>query len=73
MLKERKLLRQQLEQLAEQSKLAHVCELPSISSAMCEVYRELRRTTILLCTFYSVVGLELLIYFVILIKQLVGG
>lgn len=43
MCKERKMLRKQMELLAEQSKSAVDIELARLSTAMCEVYRELKR------------------------------
>lgn len=43
MRKEAKLLRKQMELLAEQSKGATDSELARLSTAMCEVYRELER------------------------------
>lgn len=43
MRKRKELLRKQLELLAEQSKSAEDNDLARMSSAMCEVYRELQR------------------------------
>lgn len=45
MSKETKLLRKQLELLAEQSNGAADSELARLSTAMCEVYRELERNS----------------------------
>ena len=43
MMKEKKLLRKQLALLAEQSKLAEDRDLESLSTAMCEIYKALKR------------------------------
>ena len=43
MAKEKKLLQKQMEQLSEQSKLAEDRDLASLSAAMCEIYKALKR------------------------------
>ena len=72
MRKEKELLRQQLELLAEQSKTAMEEDLSNLSNSMCEVYRLLNQsvfsvTTQLAMFAYFVVG------FLILLKKLFRG
>ena len=73
MLRKRKLLRKQMELLAEQSKSAVDEELANLSTAMCEIYRELNRSIHARLTLFSVVGLELLVGIVILVEKCLGG
>ena len=65
----RKLLRQQLQLLAEQSKFATDTELHQMSAAMCEIYDRLSPANLLLHTTLLVVMLfDLLVHLVILIR-----
>ena len=75
--KEKELLRKQMELLEKQSKSAEERDLVHLSTAMCEIYRELqaesRRGRVPLCvTLFSVVGLDLLVSIVILVEKLFG-
>ena len=78
MKKEKELLRKQVELLAEQSKSATDSELARLSTAMCEVYKQLEtdslhRRVLLGIALFSVVGLDLLISIIVLIEKLFGG
>lgn len=72
MRKERKLLRQQLELLAEQSKATYERDLSELSNSMCEICKSLVQSELAV-----VVQLALLAYFVvsflILFKKLFRG
>ena len=75
---EKELLRKQLELLAEQSIAAEDRDLANMSSAMCEIYRELKAESrsgrIPLCiALLSVAGLDLLVSIIVLIENLLGG
>lgn len=59
--KEKELLRKQMTLLAEQSKSAVDEELVKLSTAMCEVYRELKRDNWMNIALLFAVGLYLLI------------
>lgn len=67
--RERKLLRRQLELLAEQSGGAMESELAEMSIAMCRVYSELSRPTLRIClALLFAVCLDLLVSILILIQ-----
>ena len=68
MWRKRKLLRKQLERLAEQSKFAVDRELVDLSIAMCEVHKELRKSALAIFSHYLIVGFELIVYALILIQ-----
>ncbi len=69
----RKILRQQLELLAEQSKSAIDDELVRLSSAMCGIHRELVRGRLTGVTLFFVVSLNLLVSIIVLIKNFFRG
>lgn len=69
--KERKLLRKQMELLAEQSNGAMDRDLASLSDAMCEVHRELVSDRLAISTtLFSAVCLNLLVCILVHIKKL---
>lgn len=69
MKKERKLLRRQLELLAEQSEDAMESELAELSAAMCRIYSELYRPVLNSClVLFFAVCLDLLVSILILIQ-----
>lgn len=75
--REKELLRKQMELLAKQSESAEERDLAHLSTAMCEIYRELQDESgsgrVPLCiTLFSVVGLDLLVSIVILVEKLLG-
>lgn len=73
MFKERKLLRKQMELLAEQSNGATERDIASLSAAMCEVHRELVHDLLAIsATLFSTVSLNLLICVLVHIKKLLG-
>ena len=70
--KERELLRKQLELLAEQSKDAMLEEMPCLTTAMCEVCKELERH-FCIATFsagFLIMSANLIICFMVQIKKL---
>ena len=68
MFHERKLLRKQLELLAEQSEGATEQELAELSAAMCKVSRELQRPVLVGFLLGLAVCLELIVGVLILIQ-----
>lgn len=73
MSKEKELLRKQMELLAEQSGDALERDLADLSSAMCEVYRELVRDRLTVgVTLFSAVSLNLLVCVLVHIKKSFG-
>lgn len=68
MWKERRILRQQLELLAENSKRGSADELPRNSSAMAELFKSLRFNEVI----FAVMLMDFIINFVILIHKLFG-
>lgn len=73
MQKERKLLRRQLELLAEQSEGALPEELTDLSAAMCKVYKSLvTERSILFVALSAVQSFDLTVYGVVQIVKLLG-
>ena len=71
MMKEKKLLQKQMEQLSEQSKLAEDRDLASLSTAMCEIYKTLKRPTFAIRVALGLaVFADLLVSIVVLIVNL---
>lgn len=71
--REKEILRQQLELLAEQSKNACEDEIPKNTHAMVEIYKELKIRSLLLLAFFFVVIVNFIIHIIILIKKLRRG
>lgn len=75
MCKEKELLRQQLELLAEQSKNATDRETSEISQAMSEIYKSLKRptnsTAFLVC--FVIANTYFIISFLVFVKKLFGS
>lgn len=72
MRKEKELLRQQLELLAKQSKVAMETDLSELSGSMCEVYKLLSQTEFAVIAQFSVLA-YLFVGFLILLKKLFRG
>lgn len=69
---ERKLLRQQLELLAEQSQTAYESDLAELSNSMCEVYKLLNQSAFAVAVQFAVFA-YLVIGFLIFFKKLFWG
>lgn len=73
MLKEKELLREQMRLLAEQSKSAEDRDLASLSAAMCEIYKALKRPAFAIRVALGLaVFADLLISITVLIVYLFG-
>lgn len=70
--KERRLLRKQMELLAEQSNDATDRELAELSVAMCETHRELQRNNLATVALLSAVGFNLLVCILVHIQKFFG-
>ena len=71
MTQEKKLLQKQIERLSEQSKSAEDRDLASLSTAMCEIYKTLKRPTfaIRVALFFTILA-DLLVSIIVLIVYL---